>query len=448
MRTRTLVVGLALSLFIALGSISGPRAAWAVPSFARQTALPCEQCHTSFPELTKFGRQFKLDGYTLTATATVGSEGDRLALNATPPLSFMLQAGYTRTSKAVPDSAVPGNAQNGTLLLPQELSLFYAGRISPQIGAFTQITYSGQDDHFSIDNTDIRFAQTTSIGDNSLVYGVTLNNSPTVQDLWNTTPTWGFPFAATEVAPAPGVATLVEDGLGQQVVGLGGYFGYNGAGGLIYGEYTLYIASQIGNSQLPIDSAAESPVKGTAPYLRLAYERDLGNGSLEVGLLSLRAGLIPGTGNPIDSDPDKYTDTGLDVQYQLQSGGDDFGVKFINIKEKRSWSSLSSTSNTSDTLTSRRITGTYVHQHAYSVNLQLFQTKGSADALAYPVNANGSPDSAGEVLELAYTPWLNTRFSLQYTVYSKFDGASSDYDGAGRNAKDNNTIYLLAWFMF
>ncbi len=37
----------------------------AVPSFARQTGMDCVACHTSFPELTPFGREFKLNGYTL-----------------------------------------------------------------------------------------------------------------------------------------------------------------------------------------------------------------------------------------------------------------------------------------------------------------------------------------------------------------------------------------------
>ena len=32
----------------------------AVPSFARQTGVSCEACHTSYPELTPFGRLFKL----------------------------------------------------------------------------------------------------------------------------------------------------------------------------------------------------------------------------------------------------------------------------------------------------------------------------------------------------------------------------------------------------
>ena len=36
----------------------------------------------------------------------------------------------------------------------------------------------------------------------------------------------------------------------------------------------------------------------------------------------------------------------------------------------------------------------------------------------------------------------------QYTAYNKFNGATDNYDGAGRNANDNNTLFLYAWFAF
>lgn len=36
----------------------------AIPSFARQTGLACDVCHTVFPHLTPFGRNFKIHGYT------------------------------------------------------------------------------------------------------------------------------------------------------------------------------------------------------------------------------------------------------------------------------------------------------------------------------------------------------------------------------------------------
>jgi hypothetical protein len=44
-------------------------------------------------------------------------------------------------------------------------------------------------------------------------------------------------------------------------------------------------------------------------------------------------------------------------------------------------------------------------------------------------------------------PWANARFSLQYVIYNKFK-AALPIDGSGRKADDNNTLFLLAWFLF
>ena len=51
-----------LAILLLCGSFSP---SWAVPSFARQTGMTCAACHTVFPELTPFGREFKLNGYVL-----------------------------------------------------------------------------------------------------------------------------------------------------------------------------------------------------------------------------------------------------------------------------------------------------------------------------------------------------------------------------------------------
>src|SRR4051794_24235841 len=47
-----------------------------IPSFARQTKLACSVCHYQFPELTPFGRLFKLNGYTLTGLTPITSTQD------------------------------------------------------------------------------------------------------------------------------------------------------------------------------------------------------------------------------------------------------------------------------------------------------------------------------------------------------------------------------------
>jgi hypothetical protein len=54
-----------------------------------------------------------------------------------------------------------------------------------------------------IDNTDIRFADVANIDGHNVIYGLSLNNNPTVQDLWNSTPAWGQPFIGSPAAQAP-----------------------------------------------------------------------------------------------------------------------------------------------------------------------------------------------------------------------------------------------------
>jgi len=82
-----------------------------------------------------------------------------------------------------------------------------------------------------------------------------------------------------------------------------------------------------------------------------------------------------------------------------------------------------------------------------------FSTRGTPDATLY--GPSGSPDTSGTVLQIDWTPWgkedswarpfANVRLGLQYTTYDKFDGASGNYDGNGRNASDNNTLFLFLW---
>src|SRR5258708_33700699 len=70
---------------------------------------------------------------------------------------------------------------------------------------------------------DLRYGKRLKRDGTDLAYGLTLNNNPTVSDIYNTTPAWSFPFASSSVAVAPNAATLIDGGLGQQVVGLGAY---------------------------------------------------------------------------------------------------------------------------------------------------------------------------------------------------------------------------------
>ena len=73
-------------------------------------------------------------------------------------------------------------------------------------------------------------------------------------------------------------------------------------------------------------------------------------------------------------------------------------------------------------------------------------------------SALGSPNSDGWGSDVAWLPfsnggpalwpWLNARLGVSYTLYDQFDGASNNYNGAFRNARDNNTTFLYAWLAF
>src|SRR5579872_7377356 len=123
-----------------------PRLLDATPAFARQTRMACSSCHYQFPELTAIGREFKLNGYTMQGIETIsdkGTQGDP-SLNLVAPLSVMLQTSYMATRTAVPGT------QNGSLLFPDQLSLFLGGAITPKAGGFLQLTFDPQSGSFGV----------------------------------------------------------------------------------------------------------------------------------------------------------------------------------------------------------------------------------------------------------------------------------------------------------
>jgi len=446
---------------------------WAVPSFARQTGMTCAACHTVFPELTPFGREFKLNGYVLDNIKQVTgidiNSRQTLSLNQLPPISLMLQVSYTHTSAPLPDSAISGAlAKDGDLLFPQQLSLFYAGKIADGLGAFIQVTYDGAADHFGFDNTDIRYAHHLAFGgpnDNSheLILGVTLNNNPTVQDVWNTTPAWGFPYSASSVSPTPITSAKIDSGagaFGQSVGGLGVYAWFDDH---FYAEITDYIAAIPGGAH-PLDSTQSNVIHGNAPYWRVAYEQRWDRNSVEIGAFGLNSTVHPGNTNGINAalagPTNKYKDTAADIQYQFI--GEDHLFTFLGtyIHENQKldatyFNQLSS--NNSNTLNTTKLTAGYYYQRRIGGSIGYFDITGSSDPLLYapaPVtgSANGKPDSSGYILEVNYLPWLNTKLQAQYVGYQKFNGQNGNnpggYDGSGRTAANNNTLYLLAWLNF
>ena len=469
--------------FIACAGWSDP--ASALPSFARQTGQTCSTCHTAFPQLTPFGRRFKLGGY------TAGGGAD----TQLPPISFMLESQFTHlnrglnapsdsTSAYIPPQP-PGlggyNDTNNWTDLSSQVSVFYGGKIWGNLGAFMQWTYSqdyGQ--QTSWDNTDIRYADTMHIGPVDVLWGLDFNNNPTVQDPWNTTPAWGVPFIASAFAPTPAASTLLEGSQGWgpgQVVGAGGYVFIND---MLYLELSGYGATSKSFQWAVTGGPATNLLSGVAPYYRVAVEKNWGEHSLEVGAYGMNANVITG-GNqalPVGTfgwPTDVITDTGVDMQYQWITDVHAVTLRANYIYERQGlYSSYvqAISGNNVNYLRSLKLSGEYVYKNTYALTATYFNLNGTADPALYAPNANFSPNSEGWIFDASYLPfsrggpsfwpWANARIGLSYTLYTRFNGATSNIDPTAtdadgnplcpgtycRNASNNNTLLAYAWFMW
>jgi hypothetical protein len=368
-----------------------PRTAASLPLYARQTGQPCATCHTAFLELTPFGRRFKLGGYTLGGGDWNG-----------PPFAVMLQPTFTNTQADQQEAPAPHFATNNNLAM-QQVSLFTGGRITDNLGAFIQGTYDGVGRRFGWDNTDIRFAKSIDVDGHTLLWGVTANNNPTVQDVWNTIPAWIFPYITSALAPTPTASTFIEQVYAQQVAGLSGY-GF--LDDLLYLEFGGYRPLST-NTQLAlgVDTTGQSPISGVAPYWRLAVEPNFGNHSWEVGTFGLASKVVPmglsGAGT------DSFTDIGIDTQYQYLGDPHMVTARLAWIHENHNTSAsqtLGLANNSNNQLRSLNASASYIYDNTWSLTAGRVSVGGTADAALYGT-FTGSPNSAGWIFELAYLPF-------------------------------------------
>ena len=102
--------------------LAGTHPVQALPTFARQTGMSCTACHTAFPELTSFGRDFKMTGYVDQNTEQLkdgtDESGYRLSIAKNPPIAAMMQVADTFTQTPPPGTVANGSDKNGQLEFP------------------------------------------------------------------------------------------------------------------------------------------------------------------------------------------------------------------------------------------------------------------------------------------------------------------------------------------
>lgn len=441
---------LALGALAVGGWLAGASPALAVPAFAVQTSQPCSSCHVGGfgPQLTQFGREFKMNGYTMRAVG----QWD------VAPVSMMAVASYIRTQRDQSSAPAPHYSTNDNLTLDQA-SFFLAGGYGQHLGAFVQTTYDGVGRSFSWDNVDLRAVTTTSLFGSNAVLGVSLNNSPTVTDPWNTLPAWGYPYTGSDVAPGPAASPQITDAFAQNTLGLNGYMWWNGS---VYTELGFYWSPDASFlNAMGVSPDETNQISGAAPYVRVAYQGNAGDHNFELGAFGFFSDVYPGRDHSAGT-TDRYHDWGVDGSYQLtNSGGDMWTLNGRYTYEQQHLNAstiLGLATNNDNSLNDLRVDLSYYGHNGFGGSVGLFDTWGSSDALLYADSRTTSPNSSGLMLQADFTPYggghspfgprFNARLGVQYVYYTEFDGARHNYDGLGRDASDNNTLRIFAWVAY
>jgi hypothetical protein len=446
---------------------------FALPTFSRQTEQPCSVCHLNFGELTHEGRQFKLTGYT---------KGKSVI-----PLSATATASVTKiqntSSSIAPDIFL---AKNNVPMI-EEANLYLAGKYWEDIGGYLKWTSSfantnpiygssgvqtgtkvGQDTF--LDASEIRFAKESMIGREKVNWGVSLNNSPSVQDLWSTSTVYGFPYRTSSLQNAWGIGqfgptTLVDGGLNSQVFGVSAYAMFDDS---IYLEISDYVKSTPGWATIATASNFNTVASGNNPYWRLAWNKNSSENSFMLGTFGMNTNLVRDPFVP-GSAKGNYFDYGFDTQFQHITNTHSYSAQATVVYEFVNWGGRSvgrSHDNQNSNLVTIKTKATYDYLRKYGTSIFAFSSKGTIDNLYWNYNPDptvitgacnqnislltycslsGSPNTTGSGFELYYDPIPYVHIVYQQTYYQTFLGGSKFVDnsaGLQRNASDNNLSYF------
>ena len=427
----------------------------ATVAFARQTGEPCSSCHMESygPYLTPNGRLFKLNGY---------QAGHA---NVLPDLlngfSGQVIGSFTNTQQGVPGGAAPGFSPNNNFANDWD-ALYFTGRVIDRIGAYLQLNFDPQENrNIRLAMAEFRFADHVNLFDKNFVYGLSANNGPTMSDVWMTTPEWMYPYTQSPIAPQPAMQALMMQLMGNT----GGMSIYTLWNNLVYSELGAYttLSGNMANA-LGVFSRNNPLIDGGAPYWRLWVQKAVGSYVFMLGAYGMQANIYPQY--QTNAGTDGWVDWNIDTNNMWMMGDHMFMLMGRWTQDRMTLNAsraLGISSSVDNTQTNLMLMAMYTLQQTYTFAFSFNNLEGTSNPAMYSSAAvsgsrTGSPDSQYFQLQFDYVPFgkgnsvtdpfLNLRFSVQYTAYETFNGASHNYDGYGRNAADNNTLYLATYLMW
>ena len=457
-----------LFLFGLLTFLTSLNVAQALPLFSRQTGQNCVACHAGgqYPELTPYGRYFKLTGY------TIGTRQDI-------PVSVQFVGG----------AATSTNGNNGTgqvhqsgKLEPNYLFLDVGGKIFDNFGAFSQWYYAFDEqisgggkipnqNQFAADVQDWRYAD-HYVGDSAdtlsdVIWGASLNNYAGVTDVWNSSPMWMYPYmGSTRNSSTYGLPYNTR--LSAYSIHNPGYGAYVYLNQNFYAEADLYQSGGPGAfSWMTYPASNNNPnsapvyLQGLNPYFRFAYQSDEHRGhNWMLGVLganinqyascsSLSLASCGAINSPaLSAGTVQYQDRAVDGQYQYLvephavTAQARFTTESISDPNKLMYSNPTNSTNSFMSKVS------YVYNATYGAAVAFQNITGTGDA-HYGTNAvtkaNLNPNSTAWIPSIWYQPLQNLRITYQYTAFTKYNGGTTNYNGSGTNATANNASWLYLW---
>ncbi|MDA8088672.1 MAG: hypothetical protein M0Z61_00400 [Nitrospiraceae bacterium] len=273
----------------------------AVPSYARQLEKPCTACHTIWPNLNQYGRQFKVKAYTDASPDWDVVSKDRLNLFYIFPISARIM--FIPYQIEQDHSAATAGSVNSTYNVNQtfidNMQIFLAGRIYRYAGLFTSVESgavggSGNaSGNFSLAVAKFAFAYPLSNG-NTLGL-VLFHGQSTSADPFDSLGGWDRDIATPDTEGLPwvlskGWTSSFWSGNSRNGATVHGYFLGNqlyaalsvmrGSGVSDADFFATTFMHQLSNPLASPENASTGPVSG---YARVAWDQKLSNGAATFG---------------------------------------------------------------------------------------------------------------------------------------------------------------------
>jgi hypothetical protein len=223
----------------------------------------------------------------------------------------------------------------------------------------------------------------------------------------------------------------------------------------IYASASAYVplSRNINNAIGPTPVGEADIYDGIIPFWHVGLQHDFFHHEhyFELGAFGTTADRYP-RGDKSSGLKDHISDVAVEANYQwladLHNMVSWHATYIRENQDLNATNALGNSDRSSVNTTEFRTDLTYTIDDTYVPSIQYFQSRGSHDATFWGTG-NGSPNSQGYVIDLAYVPfgksdspgynWGNMRVALQYTGYT-------EYAGTTNHASDNNTIFLSLWF--